>query len=390
MAAQTEWLEKDYYKVLGVSEEASEAEIARAYRSLARKWHPDANPGSKAEAEERFKEISAAYDVIGDKDKRAEYDQLRRLGPAMSGGGSTGSGPFRVRVGNFDDFDDFADGGDIDLGGFGFDDLLGGVFGRSSRPGRPGPGRSRRGGDLQAVVELSFEDAVRGATTTVALVADEPCGTCSGSGAAPGASVKVCSACAGSGVVASDQGFVSLRQTCPACGGAGSAPVRACADCYGSGRQRRRRQVKVRVPSGVEDGDRIRVRGRGAPGAAGGPPGDLYVIVRVGAHPIFGRAGSNLTVTVPISVTEAALGTELKVPTLEGDPVTLKVPAGTQPGQVLRVRGRGVPASGRRRGGDLLVSLHVVVPKGLSHKQRKAFEALAAVLPPPAREHLGI
>lgn len=387
MAAQTEWLEKDYYKVLGVSEEASEAEIAKAYRRLARKWHPDANPDDKGQAEERFKEISAAYEVIGDKDKRAEYDQLRRLGPAVSGGGPPGSGPFRVRVG---DFDDFAGRGDSGLGGFGFDDLLGGVFTRSSRPGRSGPGRSRRGGDLQTVVELPFEDAVRGATTTVALVADEPCGTCSGSGAAPGASVKACSACAGSGVVAADQGFVSVRQTCPACGGAGSAPDRACADCYGSGRQRRRRQVKVRIPAGVEDGDRIRVPGRGAPGAAGGPPGDLYVTVRVSPHPIFGRAGTNLTVTVPISVAEAALGTELKVPTLQGDPVTVKVPAGTQPGQVLRLRGRGVAASGRRPAGDLMVSLQVVVPRGLSHQQRKAFESLAAVVAPPSRAHLGV
>ena len=382
MPAQTEWLEKDYYKILGVPEGASEADIAKAYRRLARQWHPDANPDNKAEAEERFKEISAAYDVIGDKEKRAEYDQLRRLGPAVSGGGFAGSGPFRVRVGNLDDFED---AGDV-----GFDDLLGGIFGRSGRQGSPGPARARRGADLEAVIDLAFEDAVRGATTTVGLAADEPCSTCAETGAAPGSSSRVCPTCAGSGVVAADQGFFSLRQTCPACRGAGSVPERACSDCQGRGRQRRQRRIKVRIPAGIKDGDHIRVPGRGGRGAAGGPPGDLYVTVRVAPHPVFGRVGANLTVTVPISVTEAALGAELKVPTLEGDPVTVRVPAGTQPGQVLRVRGRGVPAAGRRGAGDLLVTLQVVVPEHLSHKQRKAFESLAGVLAPPARDHLGV
>lgn len=388
MAAQTEWLEKDYYKVLGVNEDASETEIAKAYRRLARRWHPDANPDNKAEAEERFKEISAAYDVIGDKEKRAEYDQLRRLGPAMAGGGTAGSGPFRVRVGNVDDLGDLGD-----LGFGDFEDLLGGVFGRSTRSGRTGrsgrPG-ARRGPDLETVLDLDFEDAVRGNTTTVALNVEEPCSTCAGSGAAPGTAAKTCATCAGSGVVAADQGFFSLRQTCPACGGAGSVPERPCADCGGSGRQRRLRQIKVRIPAGVEHGDRIRVPGRGGPGGHGGSPGDLYVTVRVRPHPLFVRAGPNLTVTVPIGVTEAALGTELKVPTLEGDPVTVRIPAGTQPGQVLRVRGRGVPAAGGRPAGDLLVSLQLVVPKYLSHKQRKAFESLAGVLEPPARDHLGV
>ena len=381
MAAQTEWMEKDYYQVLGVGEDASEADIAKAYRRLARQWHPDANPDNKAEAEERFKEISAAYDVIGDKQKRAEYDQLRQLGP-MSGGDFAGAGPFRMRVGNLDDF--------ADVGGVGFDDLLGGIFGRPSRPGRPGQGRARRGADREAVIDLRFEDAVAGTTTTVGLVADEPCSACAGTGAPPGSPARVCATCAGSGVVGADQGFLSLRQTCPACRGAGSVAERACKDCQGSGRQRPHRQIKVRIPAGVEDGDRIRVPGRGGPGTGGGPPGDLYVTVRVAPHPVFGRVGSNLTVTVPISVAEAVLGAELKVPTLQGDPVTVRVPAGTQPGQVLRVGGRGVPAAGRRSAGDLLVTLQVVVPKQLSHKQRKAFESLAGVLAPPARDHLGV
>lgn len=385
MPAQSEWLEKDYYKILGVSDNASDADIAKAYRRLARRWHPDANPDNKAEAEERFKEISAAYDVVGDKKRRAEYDQLRRLGPAMAGEGFGGSGPFKVRVENIDDLGGF---GDLGLGGF--DDLLGGIFGRSARTGRSRQARVRRGVDLQAGIDLPFEDAVRGTTTTVTLNVEEPCRTCAGSGAAPGTSPKSCPTCGGTGAVASDQGFFSLRQTCPACRGVGAVPERPCPDCSGTGMRRRKRQVKVRIPPGVEDGDHIRVPGRGAPGAGGGPPGDLFVAVRVGPHPLFARTGRNLAVTVPIGVGEAALGTEVKVPTLEGDPVTVKVPAGTQPGQVLRVRGRGVPATGRLPAGDLLVTLQVVVPRNLSHKQRKAFESLAAAVPPPARDHLGV
>lgn len=383
MAVQSEWLEKDYYKVLGVAENASENDIAKAYRRLARQWHPDANPENKAEAEERFKEISAAYDVVGDKEKRAEYDQLRRLGPAMVSGGMSGSGPFRVRVDNIDDL------GDLGLGGFG--DLFGEMFGRTARPGRGGTNpRSRRGRDLQTELDLTLEDAVRGITTTVTLAVEEPCPGCDGSGAAPGTQPKPCPTCGGSGAVASDQGFFSLRQTCPACGGVGTVSEHPCPDCHGAGVGRRTRQVKVRIPAGVENGDLIRVPGRGGPGANGGPAGDLYVRVRVAPHPIFGRSGRNLTVTVPVGVAEAALGTEIKVPTLQGDPVTVRVPAGTQPGQVLRVRGRGAPGGGRLPAGDLLVALDVVVPKSLSAKQRKAFESLAETLPPPARDHLGV
>lgn len=380
MTVQSDWLERDFYRVLGVSEDASDKDIAKAYRRLARQWHPDANPSNKAEAEERFKEISAAYDVLGDKAKRAEYDQLRRLGPAMAGegdGSGTGGG-FRVRFGDVDDFADLGVG-----------DLLGGLFGSAGGgPERRSGPRRRRGADLEAVVSLGFVDAVRGATTAVPLAVEELCSLCSGSGAAPGSAAKTCVICGGSGMVAAGQGLFSLRQTCPACGGAGSAPERPCQACAGTGRQRRNRRVRVRIPAGIADGDRIRVPGRGGPGRGGGPAGDLYVVVRVAPHPVFGRAGNDLTVTVPVGVTEAALGAEVKVPTLDGEPVTVRVPAGTQPGQILRVRGRGVPASGRRPAGDLLVALQVVIPKGLSHKQREAFQALAEVLPPPPRDHL--
>lgn len=379
MAVQSDWLEKDFYKVLGVSEDASEKDIAKAYRRLARQWHPDANPDSRAVAEERFKEISAAYDVLGDKAKRAEYDQLRHFGPVTAGAGDGfgTDGRFRVRFGNVDDFDDL-----------GLGDLLGGLFGSASGRGRRSGSRGRRGVDLEAVVTLGFADAIRGVTTTVALTVEEPCEVCSGSGAAPGSTAKTCATCGGSGMVAADQGFFSLRQTCPVCNGAGSAPEKPCDACGGSGRQRRDRHIRVRMPAGISDGDRIRVPRRGGPGAAGGPAGDLYVAVRVAPHPVFGRAGNDLTVTVPIGVTEAVLGTELKVPTLDGEPVKVRVPAGTQPGQILRVRGHGVPAAGGRPAGDLLVSLQLVVPKHLSHKQRKAFQALAEVLPPPSRDHL--
>jgi molecular chaperone DnaJ len=370
VAAQREWLEKDYYQVLGVSPTASDKEIARAYRKLAKQYHPDANPGS----EERFKEITAAYDVLGDPEKRKEYDEIRKLGArGFAGmgapGGFGGAGAtFRIE----------------DLGDLG--DLFGSIFGRG-RAARASA--QRRGADLEAEVHLSFEDAVRGVTTSVHVTGEAACPTCSGSGAAPGSRPVACRRCRGRGVLDDNQGLFSLSRICPECGGRGTVVERPCTTCRGTGVARRSREVKVRIPAGVEDGQRIRVKGRGAPGRGGGPPGDLFVTVRVSPHPLFGRRGRDLTLKVPITYAEAVLGTTLRVPTLDR-PVALRILPGTPSGKTFRVRGYGVPANGRTPPGDLLVTVEVVVPTVLDDKQRKAVEELARVSPPAPRSHLGV
>jgi molecular chaperone DnaJ len=369
MPPQREWFEKDYYQVLGVSSTASDKEIQRAYRKLAKQYHPDANPGS----EERFKDISAAYDVLGDSARRKEYDEVRRLGP-MAGGfgrpGGTGGGTFRVE----------------DLGDLG--DLFGGIF-TGGRAGRRRPRGPQRGADVETELHLSFVDAVHGVTTSVNVPEDVRCHTCSGTGAAPGTSSHTCERCNGRGVLDDNQGLFSLSTVCPRCNGRGTVVETPCPTCHGTGTERRNRQVKVRVPAGVEDGQRIRVKGRGAPGQGMAPPGDLYVVVRVGRHDLFGRRGPNLTLTVPITFPEAALGTTVTVPTLDGE-VTLRVPAGTASGTVLRVRGRGVPSNGKSgsKPGDLLVKVEVVVPTSLTDEQRAALESLAQVTDAAPREHL--
>ncbi len=357
MAAQREWFEKDYYKVLGVVSTATDKEITRAYRKLAKQFHPDANPGS----EDRFKEVSAAYDVLGDDDKRKEYDEVRKHGP-VGGFPGTGGGGGTFRM------DDLGDLGD----------LFGGLFGNRGRTAQQrGP---QRGADMEAALHLSFQDAVHGVTTSVNIPQDVRCSNCKGSGAAPGTSTHTCPRCGGTGSLNDNQGLFSLSTVCPDCLGRGQLFDTPCPVCHGTGTEQKIRTVKVRIPAGVEDGQRIRVKGRGAPGQGMAPPGDLYVVVHVGAHPNFGRIGRNLTITVPITFPEATLGTTVTVPTLDSK-VTLKVPAGTQSGKVLRVRGRGVPAGSRNgaKPGDLLVKIEVLVPTELTDEQRAAVESLAAV-----------
>ena len=370
MAPQREWFEKDYYKTLGVPSSASAKEITSAYRKLAKKNHPDANPGN----EETFKEISAAYDVLGDVERRKEYDEVRARGPVAGGfggggfGGPGGGTTFRV--------DDLGDLGD----------LFGGLFGRGRRGGAGPTGTAgpQRGTDIEAELHLSFEDAVGGVTTSVNVRTEVRCHTCRGSGAAPGTQPTTCPQCGGSGTLQDDQGLFSLSQICPRCGGRGTIVSTPCPTCHGSGTELRNRTVKVRIPPGVEDGQRIRVKGRGAAGRNGGPSGDLYVVVRVSGHQTFGRRGRNLTLTVPVTFPEAALGTTLTVPTLD-DPVTLRVPAATPTGRTFRVKGRGVPADQRHKAGDLLVTVDVAVPSKLTKEQRDAVERLAEVLEPPTR-----
>jgi len=383
MVAQREWLDKDYYQVLGVAPTATDKEITRAYRKLAKQFHPDANPGS----EDRFKEISAAYDVLGDAAKRKEYDEVRRLGPAGFGGaggpggfgGAGGPGGFGGPGGTTFRVEDLGDLGDL-FGG------LGGAFGGGRRSRNAGP---RRGADVEAELYLSFEDAVRGVTTTVNVVGEARCETCGGSGAAPGTSPVTCPMCHGRGALDDNQGLFSLSRVCPQCSGRGTVIETPCPTCRGSGVVRRTRAVKVRIPAGVEDGQRIRVKGRGAPGRANGPAGDLYVAVRAGNHPIFGRRGRNLTINVPVTFPEAALGSTVRVPTLD-DPVTLRIPAGTSSGRTFRVKGRGVPGHGRTGAGDLLVTADVTVPKKLTAEQRAAVEEFARVSDEEPRAHLEV
>jgi molecular chaperone DnaJ len=378
MAPQREWFEKDYYRVLGVGENASAKEIKSAYRKLSRQYHPDTNSGDKA-AEERFKEVSAAYDVVGDSDKRKEYDEVRRLGPmgGMFGGPGAGApgGGFR--------FQDMGDLGDV----------LGGLFGRARRGGgTAGTARGtgpHRGQDLEAELHLDFEDAVRGLTTTIHLTSEAACSTCHGTGAKPGTTPRTCPQCDGRGVLDDNQGFFSFSQPCPHCAGRGFVIDDPCPTCGGSGIEHRPREVKVRIPAGVADGQRIRLRGRGGPGRNGGPPGDLYVTTRVTPHRLFGRRGDNLTLTVPVTFPEAVLGADVRVPTLDGGSVKVRIPAGTRSGRTLRVKGKGVPKS--RKTGDLLVTVEVAVPQKLTDDERKAVEALAAANDGRSpRVHLGI
>jgi len=373
-----EWFEKDYYEVLGVPKNASAAEIKKAYRKLAQKHHPDANAGDP-KAEERFKEVSAAYDVLGDEEKRAAYDRVREMGaggfgagfPGAGGTGSGGPGGFRYET---------VDVGDLS-------DLFGGMFGGSQGRARRPQARQRRGADLETEVRLSFDDAMAGVTIPVTLDGPAVCTTCHGSGAAPGTQPVICATCGGSGQVAVNQGFFQMEQTCPTCSGTGRTIETPCPTCHGSGAVRRSRTVKVKVPAGVKDGARIRVAGRGEPGGPGGQPGDLYVRVRVGEHPVFGRKGDNLTVHLPVSYPEAALGANVKVPTLNG-PVTLKVPAGTPSGKTFRVKGKGAPKRGGH--GDLLVTVNVDVPKKLSKREKELLGELRDAETESPRAELGV
>jgi molecular chaperone DnaJ len=377
--AQREWVEKDFYKELGVAPDADQDEIKRVARKLLAENHPDRNPGNKS-AEDRYKAVSEAKEVLTDPAKRKEYDETRRL---FAGGG------FGRRF-NGGDF-----GGGFNVGGFGGDgtefnlndlfdaagrtggtnigDLFGGLFGRGSSPR---PSRPRRGNDLETEAELSFMEATKGVAMPLRLTSPAPCTNCHGSGARPGTSPKVCPNCNGSGVISSNQGAFGFSEPCTNCRGSGSIIEHPCDECKGTGVTTRTRTINVRIPPGVEDGQRIRLAGQGEAGLRGAPSGDLYVTVHVRPDKVFGRDGDDLTVTVPVSFTELALGTTLSVPTLDGK-VGVRVPKGTADGRILRVRGRGVP---KRSGGqgDLLVTVKVAVPPNLEGAAQEALEAYAA------------
>ncbi|MBP2583152.1 molecular chaperone DnaJ [Streptomyces sp. PvR006] len=367
-----DFVEKDYYKVLGVPKDATEAEIKKAYRKLARENHPDANKND-AKAEERFKEISEANDILGDPKKRKEYDEARAL---FGNGGFRAGGPGAGGSFNFDLGDLFGGtqggaGGGFGGGGGGIGDVFGGLFNRGAGAGpRTQP---RRGQDIESEVTLSFTEAIEGATVPLRMSSQQPCTACSGTGDKNG-TPRVCPTCVGTGQVSrgSGGGF-SLTDPCVDCKGRGLIAENPCEVCKGSGRAKSSRTMQVRIPAGVSDNQKIRLRGKGAPGERGGQNGDLYVVVHVDTHPVFGRKDDNLTVTVPVSFAEAALGGEIKVPTLGGPAVTLKLPAGTPNGRTMRARGKGAVRKDGTRG-DLLVTVEVAVPQELDDKARDALE----------------
>ncbi|MFI6331392.1 molecular chaperone DnaJ [Micromonospora chersina] len=382
-----DWIEKDYYAALGVEKSASSDEIKKSYRRLARESHPDHNPGDP-KAEERFKAVSEAYAVLGDEKKRREYDEMRSLFGSGAfrrnarGAGQPGGMPFDVS----DLFGGGAAGGEARFGGGGLGDLFSSIFTGGGAGGATRPRGPARGRDVETEVALDFPDAVRGVTLPLTLRAPGVCETCHGNGAKPGTQPVACPVCHGAGVTTRNQGSFSFSEPCRNCQGVGTVVEEKCPECQGTGGVTKTRTLNVRFPAGVADGQRIRLAGRGEPGERGGPAGDLFVHVKVRPDDLFGRTGDDLTLTVPITFAEAVLGTDLRVPTLDGT-VTLRVPPGTPSGRVLRARGKGVVRKDGRAG-DLLVTLDVVVPATLSDEARAALEAFAEQTPPAAREHL--
>jgi molecular chaperone DnaJ len=346
------------YEVLGVPKTASDDEVKKAYRKLARDYHPDRNPGD-GDAEERFKDVQAAYDVLSDPEKRRAYDTF---GEAGAGGAGPGGFPGGVR------FEEFSFG---DIG-----DLLGGMFG-----GGGARQRSRqpvRGDDLETRVRISFEDSLKGVQVRVPVESDAVCSACHGTGAEPGTSPVVCPECGGRGVVSDSQGLFAFSQPCPRCQGNGTIVETPCKTCRGTGRERKQKRYSVKIPAGAKSGTRVRLKGRGEPGRYGGPSGDLHVVVEVEPSPLFERRGSDLVLDVPVTYGEAALGSTVQIPTPDG-PVALKIPAGTEGGKLLRVKGRGAPHLKGHGRGDLLARVKVTVPKKLSKPEQEALEGYVKV-----------
>lgn len=355
---------KDFYDILGVARDAGADEIKKAYRKLARKYHPDANPGDKT-AEERFKEVSQAYEVLGDAKKRAEYDQGVRFFQQGGAGGFEGFGQ------------------DAPFGGF---DIFGDIFDlfTAGQARRAGPERGR---DLYYNLTLKFEDAVKGTAVKIDVPHHVTCVTCGGVGAKPGTGPKICSVCQGRGMVSASQGFFSISQPCRSCGGVGEVIEQPCEVCRGSGRAPKTESLTVRIPAGVHDGSSIRVKGKGEAGHRGGPAGDLFVVGRVMPHRFFRREGDDIWIDLPVKITEAALGAKVKVPTLNGS-VTLKIPAGSQSDQMFRLKGKGVARLKGLGRGDMYVRLKIAVPRKLSAEERELLDRLDKVSPEDPRKGL--
>jgi len=348
------------YEVLGVAKNASDDEVKRAYRKLARQYHPDRNPGDAA-AEERFKDVQSAYDLLSDPEKRRAYDTFGAAGPRGFPGAGADMGGVR-----FEEFD---------LGDLG--DLLGGVFG-GVRGGRAGARQPMRGNDLETHIRISFEDSLRGAQVRVPVEAETACSVCHGTGAEPGTAPVACPQCGGRGVVSDAQGLFAFSQPCPRCRGNGTIVEKPCAHCRGSGRERSTKRYSVTIPAGARTGTRVRLKGKGEGGTYGGPAGDLYVVVDVEPSPLFERRGADLLLDVPVTFAEAALGASVEIPTPEGH-VSLKVPAGSESGKLLRVKGHGAPRLKGGGKGDLLARVKVTVPKKLTKAEREALESYQKV-----------
>jgi molecular chaperone DnaJ len=374
---------KDYYKILGVGKEATRDDIKKSYRKLAQEYHPDKNPGDK-EAEERFKDIVEAYEVLSDEEKRKQYD----TGRLFTGAGA-GYGPGGFRAEDFGGFQDFGGGR-----GFTFTGDIGDIFnlfggGAGATSGRrAGRARGRRGNDVEVSVNMSFDDALQGAYIPVTITRNAACSTCKGTGSAPGTLPETCSTCGGRGSVAEDQGLFGISRPCPACGGRGVIIKNPCPTCQGAGAVRAPRKLKVKLPPGVSDGSRIRFKGKGEGGAGGGPPGDLFVVTHVEKHPFLDRKNSDITMDLPITYSEAALGTRVEIPTVDGK-VRLKVPAGTQSGRVFRLKGKGAPKLKGRGRGDMKVRVRVVVPEKLSKEEKEKIRNVESLEPKDIRAHLG-
>jgi molecular chaperone DnaJ len=350
--------QRDYYELLGILKSSSLEEIKSAYRKAALKWHPDRNPSNKEEAEVRFRECTEAYSVLSDAQKRQIYDTYGHAGLAGAGATTDFSGTI------FQDFHDIF--GDF----FGFEDLFGGSGGR-----RGGRARVQRGSDLRYDMALTFEEAASGVTTKIRVPRQEYCEACNGTGAKKGTGVTACQTCGGRGQIAYQQSFFTINRTCPACQGAGQIVKERCPDCRGQGRVDRERNIELRIPPGVDTGTRLRVQGEGEAGPNGGPAGDLYVVLEVKEHSFFERRGADLYCTIPLSIAQASLGTELQVPGLSGEE-RLKIPEGTQSGAVFRIKGKGLPDPHGGGRGDLYYHLRVLTPTKLSRDQRKLMEQL--------------
>jgi len=355
---------RDLYEVLGVNRDASEDELKKAYRKLAMKYHPDRNPDNK-EAEEKFKEVKEAYEILTDANKRAAYDRYGHDGinPQMGGGGGQG-------------FDGFADA---------FGDIFGDIFGGGGGGGR---GRSNvyRGADLRYNLEITLEEAARGAEKTIRIPAQEECGTCHGSGAKPGTQPKTCPTCGGAGQVRIQQGFFSIQQTCPKCHGSGRIIPEPCTTCGGAGRVKRQKTLEVKIPAGIDDGMRLRHGGQGEPGVNGGPAGDLYVEIHIKQHPVFQRDGDDLHCEMPISFTTAALGGEIEIPTLDGA-ANIRIPAETQSAKVFRLRGKGIRNVRTHAPGDLMVHVIVETPVKLTDRQKELLREFGEIASSNAERH---
>ncbi|MEV0381853.1 molecular chaperone DnaJ [Nonomuraea sp. NPDC050643] len=363
-----DYLEKDYYAVLGVPKTATADEIKKAYRKLARQYHPDTNQGDSAK-ETKFKEVSEAYDVLSDNKRRKEYDEARTLFGSGVGGQRPGGGGFPFDFGDL--FGGTAQqGGQSGGAGERLGDLFGGLFNRGGGARTTSATRPRRGQDIESEVTLTFTEAVEGTTVSLRLTSSAACAACTGTGAKAGTTPRVCPTCEGTGAASRNLGNFAFSEPCRDCKGRGLIVDDPCPVCEGSGRAKSTRTIQARIPAGVADGQRVKLKAKGAPGENGGPAGDLYIQTHVKSHAVFGRAGDNLTITVPVTFTEAALGAEIKVPILKGMPVTLRIPAGTPNGRTFRVRGRGVTRKDGTKG-DLLASVEVTVPKTLDDKSRE-------------------